>query len=76
MDTSLTDGFLRRHSWSSFGTQGFFIHLNIRQKIKLFLLLLMLLLETLQQYLHVGRIKYSSLLQVLLCDVTGKETEQ
>lgn len=34
----------------------------------------LLLLETLQQYLFVGRIKYSSLLQVLFCDVTGKKT--
>lgn len=33
----------------------------------------MLLLETLQQYLFVRGVKYSSLLQVLLCDVTGKK---
>lgn len=45
----------------------------ISHKIKLFLLLLMLLLETLQQYLFVCGVKHSSLLQVLLCDVTEKK---
>lgn len=47
----------------------------ISHKIKLFLLLLMLLLETLQQYLFVRGVKHSSLLQVLLCDVTGKKRQ-
>lgn len=46
----------------------------ISHKIKLFLLL-MLLLETLQQYLFVRGVKYSSLLQVLLCDVTEKKRQ-
>lgn len=47
----------------------------ISQKIKLFLLLLVLLLETLQQYLFVRGVKYSSLLQVLLRDVAGQKKE-